>query len=958
MKINKKFIRNNGKLIFLMIILFFVFCIIDFFTVSSSGSIDEQDLPKEGKVNYSKLVINEIMASNKGAVASPDGTISDWIEIYNGSNKDINLKNYSLSDQDKKSRWAFPKVTIKAKSYLVIYLTGESKEGLYANFKLSSGGNESIYLMDAAGKTIDAKEIPKIENNASIARDLDGNWFKSKKVTPGYENTEKGYEEYIKSLTEKDDVVINEVLPKNAGNFVNSTNNFVGYIEIINTGKKTANLKNYCVSNSLEAPYKYCINEDIKLGTNDVYVLYTGNYTDTFDEVYTNFTLNSKDGVALLTNSNGKIVSRVDYSNLPNGLALALEDGKYFETADLSPGYKNDNDGIKKFLNTIKTNNGLIINEVMNNNYTYLAQNGGKYYDWVELKNNSNKTINLKDYTLSDSISNLSKFDLPNKELKPNEYYIIMLSGNTKLSNGSYVHANFKLSDVDSLYLSKNSKVVDSILVAKLPLGYSYGKGNNKGLYYYNTPTPGKPNSDGKFAVSYAPIFSIDGGIYNDSKGFNVEINGNGTIYYTLDGSTPTTSSRVYTGPIFVNKTTVIKAVSYYPERIISPVTYASYIVNENHTIPVLSVSLNPNNFNSIERNAWTVGLEYGATIELYEKNNSFKIPGGIKLFGGSTRGYGKKSFVLKFRKKYGEASLKYPVFDSRDYSEFESLVLRSGSQDTEEALIRDIMITSLVDGKTNMKVQAYKPVILYINGNYWGLYNIREKVDEDFIASIENVTPEGANIIRIDNDIAAGDGKKYKDLLSYMGSHNMKSKETYEYIKTQLDIESYCDFWAAEAWTANNDIINTRFYWHNDVDNGKIKMIFYDQDFGMWNINSNYFNFMVQPGGMSRLNVSTQMMRYLMQNDQFKKDFAERVGYQYKNIWNEKNVIKHIDDIYNYLKPEMKRNQERWGMTYSHWEDAIEYLRKFTRERNSYYKQQAKVFFGLSDSEMKKYFG
>ena len=684
-----------------------------------------------------------------------------------------------------------------------------------------------------------------------------------------------------------------------------------------------------------------------------------GDYDNTHDEIYSNFDLKSKNGKVILTNSNGKIIDKVEYKNVANGMAMVLEDGKFNQTDSISPGYKNNTSGIKEFQKSkIKTEDTLIINEVMNNNYSYLPQPGDEYYDWIELKNNSKSTINLKDYYLTNSLNTLEKFNLPAIELKSGEYYIIMASGDTNLSNNSYVHSNFKLSDVESLYLTKDNEVIDSMVIANVPLGYSFGRHNDYGLYYFSKPTPKSQNSSGTASVAYIPEFSVESGVYDDSDGINLEISGNGTIYYTLDGSTPTTSSRVYSGPIFLNKTTVVKAISYVNGKLTSKVKVGSYIINENHTLPVMSVSLNPNNFRKLQSDAWNTELEYSAYAEVYEDGKSFNIPCGFKLFGGSTRGLAKKSFALKFKKRYGEASLSYQVFENRDYSKYNSLILRSGSQDQESAFIRDILMTSLVDNVTNLQVQAYKPVILYINGEYWGVYNIREQVDDDYISNNFNVSNEGSNIVRIDNDITTGDGKKYFDLLNFLSTHDMSKDSNYEYVKERLNIESYVDFWVAENWVSNNDIVNTRFYWHPDIDDGKINMIFYDLDFAMWNTSHNYFTFSVQPGGMSRLNISTLMMRKLMENDEFKETFLQRLSYQLKNVWNEERVLERIDDIYNSLKPEMERNQKRWGMTYKEWENNIEKLRTYTKGRGEYVKKYAKSFFNLSNSEMEKYFG
>lgn len=952
------FFNKNKKFIFMIVSVMIIMIIISVFTTNDDFKLPSKDLENNGSENINSLVINEVMASNDGAFADPKGEVYDWIELYNGNNYEINLKNYVLSDRDNQGKWAFPEIIIKPKSYLIIFLSGKNETGLYANFKISSSGGESLFLKNTHGKIIDAVDITSMDKNEVIARDLDGNWFTSTKYTPGFVNTLEGYNNYQDSLMEKSDIKINELLPKNDGNFKNSYDNYVGYIEIVNEGKNSVNLKNYCISDNLLSPFRSCLPEII-IKPNDTVVIYMGNYENTSEEYYSGFNLNSKEGIAVLTNSSGKIIDKVTYNDLPNGIALVKENGAFYETSNISPGYPNTKEGRELFAKEkLQNEKSLIINEIMNNNSSYLPQNGSEYYDWIELKNSSSEDINLSNYTLTTNDNLLEMYHLPDVILNPGEYYILMASGDSNLSNNSYKHTNFKLSEVESLYLVKNKKIVDSLFIANVPLGYSLGRGSNYGIYYYNSPTPNRSNVNGVDSIAYIPSFSVTPGVYNNTSGINLEIEGNGTIYYTLDGSTPTTSSRVYNGPISLSKTSVVKAVSYQDGKIISPSITGSYIINENHTLPVMSVSLNPSSFNKVQGNAWDTELEVSSYAELYEDGKSFSIPCGFKLFGGSTRGLSKKSFALKFRKEYGEASLHYQVFENRDYSKFDTLVLRSGSQDNQSAFIRDILATSLVDGITNLKVQAYKSVILYINGNYWGVYNIREKVDEDFIGNNYNVDGEKSNIVRIDNQISAGTVDDYKNLVNYLNTHNMGNQSDYKYVKTRLNIESFADYWAAENWVSNNDIINTRLFSHPDVDLGRINMIFYDLDYGMWNIHKDYFAFSVQPEGMSGFHISTEMMRSLMKSKEFQKKFIERISYQLKNVWNEERVLTRIDEIYNSLKPEMERNQARWGMTMSHWEEQVEYLRNFAKERAKYVKSSAKRFFNLSEAEMKEYFG
>lgn len=952
-QMNYKVLKQNKLLILLLLgTIIFVTFLTFMLNKANDQKLKEADLEKDGNSKVGSLVINEIMSSNGGANAAEDGGIYDWIELYNGNNYDVSLSNYGLSDEEQ-AKWTFPNIKMKAKSYLIIYLSGSKQEGLYADFKLRSSGDETISLRNPSGKTVDSVRTVSLNKNQSMARNTSGEWIVTSVSTPGFENTEKGREKYLDSITGKnDDLEITEVLPNDKGHFKDQYGNYSGYVEIKNKTNKTISLKKYGLGGDLLAPFEWQFPKD-NIGPNETIVVYTSGKNLTEKEIHSNFKLESKNGVVFLTKS-GKIVDRVEYSNLENGYALVKEN-TWIKTGKISPGYPNTEEGIHTFSKKRQTNpDSLMINEVMNHNTSYLSQNGGEYYDWIELKNNSKKEIQLKNYYLTTNDSRVTEWNFPEVTLKPGELYVVMASGDSQLSNQSYQHTNFKISDTEALYITDGKKIIDSMFISEVPLSYSMGRGKDYGFFYFKNPTPEKENGEGILQVSNAPEVSKNGGIYKDQ--IRLEMKANGTIYYTLDGSVPSTHSSKYTDPIFLSETAVVRSINVEEGKIESPVITNSYIIDENHTLPVMSVSMNPNDFSRVQSNNWSE-LEVSSHAELYEDGKSFSIPCGFKLFGGSTRGMAKKSFALKFKKKYGVSSLHYKVFENRDFSVFNTLVLRSGSQDSENAFFRDILATSLME-KSEAEVQSYKSIVLYINGKYWGVYNIREKVDDEFLSNHYNVDGKKGNITRTDYTVSLGTGKDYQDIVKYVSTHDMTKKSSYEYVKKKVNINSLIDFWVGEIYTTNYDIINSRAFSHPDIDDGKLHFIYYDLDYSMFFPMNDYYTFMTNPEGMSDFKVPTVFMTNMFKSKEFRSDFVERLSWNLKNIWNEKNILKQLDSIYKNLKPEMGRNQKRWGMTLKDWNDSVDVIRDFVKKREGYLLKQTKSFFKLSNADMNKYFG
>ena len=300
---------------------------------------------------------------------------------------------------------------------------------------------------------------------------------------------------------------------------------------------------------------------------------------------------------------------------------------------------------------------------------------------------------------------------------------------------------------------------------------------------------------------------------------------------------------------------------------------------------------------------------------------------------------------------------MKYKVFDNRDFTKFDTIVVRSGSQDSQGSMFRDELATSIMDDYGTVDVQAYKPVVLYINGDYWGIYFIREKVDEEFVEHHYNVDRDNTNIVRIDNVISSGNSKDYDNLVSYVRNHDMTKSESYDWVNKHLDIENFIDYLIGELYTTNNDIVNTRFFNNSSLDDGRIKMIFYDFDYAFYNYEKDYLSWLNNSNGLGEHHYNNVLIRGLFKNKKFREKFLERLSYNMKNVWSNENVKKRYNELYKLLEPEMKRELKRWDRSYSDWEKECDDLEEFINKRRKNLLKNVKSYFNLSDEEMKKYF-
>ncbi len=718
-------------------------------------------------------------------------------------------------------------------------------------------------------------------------------------------------------------LTINEVMPDNEKLTLGHAND---WIEIYSQNEGTIDLSAYALTDDMTKPNEYRLSGTISEGEYKVFVL----------DDNAPFRLSSQGETVYLTYG-GQAISQVTYPLTTEGESFDANGPCPFST----PGFANNEEGYQDYLKSL-TPPDLAINEV-------LASGSGP--DWVEIKNNSSAPIDLSAYTLSDKRKEPARYRFPQVTLQPGEFYVVYCTG--EVSNKPD-NASFKISATgETLYLSKGEEFTDVMVVpSNVSKGETFGR-NGGLLRYFATPTPGAENGEGFTKALSVPTASLPSGLYDNAV--TVSFDGPGTLYYTLDGSRPTEASAVYTAPITLSSTTTVRMFCSDGIRT-SALTAYTYCIGTAHDLPVVSVAIPPESLNGEQGilNNTDQNYEYEGQVTLIENGEEkFSLPVGFRLHGNGSRECPKQNFQLRFRSQYGAKSLNYPLFDNRDYSEFKSLLLKGGSEDWNQAVLRDELATVSVDGTTALYVQGMKPVVLYLGGEYWGIYYLRERFSDDYVVSNFGGEEENVDLLySSDGYTQTGSAKDFTALKNYVKSHDMSTDENYQYLCSQIDAQSLMDWYICRSYYGDRDTANIRRFRTSDGD-GKWRWMFFDLDWAFYHSDATVSWALHNGGGEAVL------IRGLLAHPKGREAFIQRYAHLLKTTLNEKNIGGILENTAAQIESEIPRDRARWGRSVSSWEAAVNRIRNFIKDETRHPKIKADIqsYFGLSEEEMGEYF-
>lgn len=637
-------------------------------------------------------------------------------------------------------------------------------------------------------------------------------------------------------------------------------------------------------------------------------------------------------------------------------------------------------------LNTSYAQN-LFINEFMaSNSSTIRDPDYNAYADWIEIYNAESFSINLKNYFITDNLSNPQKYRIPTDLIVPSNGYTIIWADDMNTGN----HTNFKLSasgESIGLYNSL-AEFIDTITFEEQQPDVSEGRYPNGETEWYKffPSSPGSTNLESNIYNRLSePAISKAGGFYQSSVNLSISHNEPGvSLYYTIDGSTPTVNSTIYSNPITIDTTTTLTVKAFKNNFVPSKSIVNTYFINFETALPVFSIVTDPDNFfsdtsgiyvtgtngitgncSTVPRN-WNQDWERPINMEFFERDKSlaFNVKTGVKINGGCSRIYAMKSLAFYFRGSYGYDKLNYRLFPDIPILSYNNFILRSSAQDWWRTMFRDGMVHTLIEQGMKIAYQEYRPSLMFLNGQYWGIHNIREKMNDHYLNSHYGVDISNIDLVEMSKGIFAnnGDLSAYNSMINFLSTQNMALTQNYEYIKSIVDIDNYIDYLIAEIYSANADWPGSNMkLWRERTPSSKWRWLIYDLDFtfggnAQGQYNSNTLALATATNGPDWPNPpwSTLMFRKMLENTEFKNEFIQRFAVHMNTTFEPVHVNAVIDSIGAVIASEIPRHKQRWPQSISlgsDWIVNVQVMKDFAYQRQPEVRNHFYSKFNLSGS-------
>jgi hypothetical protein len=508
--------------------------------------------------------------------------------------------------------------------------------------------------------------------------------------------------------------------------------------------------------------------------------------------------------------------------------------------------------------------------------------------------------------------------------------------------NSSSLHTNFKLAqNGGTLMLSSPSgAILDQFTVGPIHTDNSYGrKPNGASTYnYFKTPTPNASNNIVTGYVGYTadPLFSPDGGFFQSAQTLILSTpTPGGIIRYTLDGSAPINTSTQYSIPLNIDSTTVVRARTFHASLLEGNTVTNTFFISDSSSssLPVISLSFPPALFFDTITGVYVKGPNaeanipfFGANfwqerevmvhIEYFDKQRQlgFEQDAGLEIYGNYSRSFPQKSMKLVAHEGYGNGSFDYQLFPSKDIHSFKQFILRNAGTDWNQAHMRDALLHTLALKPTNCDVMAYQPSIVYLNGKYWGVYNIREKINKHYLENNHGADPDSVDLLQYNGLVMNGSNTQFIQDGSFVAINDMSNATNFATAEALFDLENFADYFAVETWSENWDwLTNNVRYWRENKAGKKWRYILWDLDNGLGGQYSYVAN-SLDTNIHKSYDYTSILFHSLLNNSGYKKYFINRYADLLNTTFTPQNFATILYSLRDTVDGEMPRHFRRWG--------------------------------------------
>ena len=581
---------------------------------------------------------------------------------------------------------------------------------------------------------------------------------------------------------------------------------------------------------------------------------------------------------------------------------------------------------------------GIIITEILAANNRTVADDRGRYSDWIELHNPTDTPISLGGYTLTDDPDEPDKWRLPFTTLAPGAFLVVWASGDNRVTSAGW-HTSFQLSRGGEYVgvFGPDGQVVDAVTFGAQETDVSLGRlGTVSDRWVaFPIPTPWTANTTRPQAAADALPVLLRPGSGRFAAPVTVRLEtpvGGATVYYTLDGADPTLGGQEYTAPLEIAETTVLRAVALRDGAPVSAVTTATYLVGESTGLPVVSLVTEPAHLwdttTGIYVNAEARGREWERpmTVEWLspEGQLGFSVGAGLRIHGNVSRRTSKQSFRLYFRGEYGPRELAYPLFGASPGQSYNRLVLRAGANDSWSchegpscSFVRDQVVREL-HGAMGQVAARGRWIEVYLNGAYWGLYNLTERIDETFLDT------------HFDHDywdfhVHTGEHGAWDAFVDWVTSADLNAAVQYEQAIQQLDIENFTSLMILQLWAGNTDWdwYAARMRYSPDT---RWRLFVWDAETTLYLDGLSSNEFVINSGGsLSRILAS------LLASPQYQAYFTAEVERHLAGALATEAVRSQLATLVEQLRPAIAAEAARWlpdrepAVMVAQWEAAMQ---------------------------------